>query len=178
MSNKIFIVLIVFLQSMLLVQKTHANEPDSAYIFAYATKENNNHNGLHFAWSIDKREWHPIGPEHSFVKSDYGRWGSQKRMITPFLFRSNDGMWHSVWSLNETDGAFAHASSPDLIEWGRQSYPLLMNSGNIISPVIAFNNNDNNYTISWLSKTEDGEKAYAVNTKTLKIMVIQHLSQV
>ncbi|HHX31993.1 MAG TPA: alpha-L-arabinofuranosidase [Bacteroidales bacterium] len=168
MSNKIFIVLIVFLQSMLLVQKTHANEPDSAYIFAYATKENNNHNGLHFAWSIDKREWHPIGPEHSFVKSDYGRWGSQKRMITPFLFRSNDGMWHSVWSLNETDGAFAHASSPDLIEWGRQSYPLLMNSGNIISPVIAFNNNDNNYTISWLSKTEDGEKAYAVNTKNFK----------
>ena len=168
MSNKIFIVLIVFLQSMLLVQKMHANEPDSAYIFAYATKENNNHNGLHFAWSLDKRIWHPIGPEHSFVKSDYGRWGSQKRMITPFLFRSNDGMWHSVWSLNETDGAFAHASSPDLIEWGRQSYPLLMNNGNIISPVITLNNNDKNYTISWLSETEDGEKAYAVNTSNFK----------
>ena len=48
MNNKILTVLIVFLQSMLL-QNMHANEPDSAYIFAYATIENNNHNGLHFA---------------------------------------------------------------------------------------------------------------------------------
>ena len=168
MKNKIFVVLIVFLLSMLVVKNIYANEPDSAYIFAYATTENNNHNGLHFAWSLDKSEWHSIGPEHSYVKSDYGSWGSQKRMITPFLFRSNDGMWHSVWSLNETDGAFAHASSPDLIEWGRQSYPLLMHNGNIISPVITFNNDDNDYTISWLSKSKDGKKAYAVNTKNFK----------
>lgn len=167
MNNKILTVLIVFLQSMLL-QNMHANEPDSAYIFAYATIENNNHNGLHFAWSLDKSEWHPIGPEYSYVKSDYGSWGSQKRMITPFLFQSNDGMWHSVWSLNETDGALAHSSSPDLIEWGRQSYPLLMQNGNIISPVITFNNIDNDYTISWLSKTEIGENAYALNTKDFK----------
>ena len=62
MNNKILTALIVFLQSMLL-QNMHANEPDSAYIFAYATIENNNHNGLHFAWSLDKSEWHPIGPE-------------------------------------------------------------------------------------------------------------------
>lgn len=167
MNHKIFTVLIVFLQSILL-QNMYANEPDSAYIFAYSTIENNNHNGLHFAWSLDKGEWHPIGPKHSYVKSDYGSWGSQKRMITPFLFRSNDGMWHSVWSLNETDGAFAYTSTPDLIEWGRQSYPLLMPNGNIISPVITFNKNNNTYTISWLSKTENGESAYAVNTKNFK----------
>src|SRR5699024_6518832 len=41
-------------------------------------------------------------------------------------------------------------------------------NGNIISPVITFNKNNNTYTISWLSKTENGESAYAVNTKNFK----------
>ena len=129
---------IAFLLSMLTINKMYANEPDSAYIFAYATTKNNNHNGLHFAWSLDKKEWHPIGPEHSYIRSDYGRWGSQKRMISPFVFHSKDGMWHSVWTLNEQDGAFAHASSPDLIQWGRQSYPIVMENGNCLTPVISF----------------------------------------
>ena len=92
---------IAFLLSMLTINKMYANEPDSAYIFAYATTKNNNHNGLHFAWSLDKKEWHPIGPEHSYIRSDYGRWGSQKRMISPFVFHSKDGMWHSVSIQNE-----------------------------------------------------------------------------
>ena len=168
MKHKILPALIALVIFLLVGKNVSANEPDSAYLFAYSTTENNNHNGLHFAWSLDRINWHPIGPEHSYVKSDYGSWGSQKRMITPFLFRSNDGMWHSVWSLNETDGAFAHAKSHDLIEWSRQSYPLLMNNGNIISPEISYDNKENIYTISWLSKTDDGENAYYVNTKDFK----------
>ena len=31
-----------------------ANEPDSAYVFAYATDKNAGRNGLHFAWSTDR----------------------------------------------------------------------------------------------------------------------------
>lgn len=168
MKHKILPALIALVIFLLVGKNVSANEPDSAYLFAYSTAENNNHNGLHFAWSLDRINWHPIGPEHSYVKSDYGSWGSQKRMITPFLFRSNDGIWHSVWSLNETDGAIAHAKSHDLIEWSRQSYPLLMNKGNIISPEISYDNKENIYTISWLSKTDDGENAYYVNTKDFK----------
>lgn len=166
MNYKTLPVLIALLLSILVAENMQANEPDSAYIFAYSTKENNNHNGLHFAWSLDQNEWHPIGPEHSYLRSDYSSWGSQKRMITPFLFRSNDGMWHTIWSLNETDGAFGHASSPDLIEWGRQSYPLVMHNGNITSPVITFDNNS--YTVSWLSKTENGEDVFATNTDNFR----------
>ena len=168
MKHKILPALITLVIFLLVGKNVSANEPDSAYLFAYSTTDNNNHNGLHFAWSLDRINWHPIGPEHSYVKSDYGSWGSQKRMITPFLFRSNDGIWHSVWSLNETDGAIAHAKSHDLIEWSRQSYPLLMNKGNIISPEISYDNKENIYTISWLSKTDDGENAYYVNTKDFK----------
>lgn len=99
------------------------SQPDSAYIFAYATDKDQNHNGLHFAWSTDRVNWHRIGPEHSFLRSDYGRWGSEKRMLRPYLSRSADGMWHCYWTLNERIEGFAHAASRDLIYWGRQSYP-------------------------------------------------------
>lgn len=99
-----------------------ASKPDSAYLFSYATGKDNNHNGLHFAWSNDRENWHRIGPEHSFLRSDYGRWGSEKRMLSPYLTQTPDGLWHCYWTLNEYTETFAHAASADLIYWGRQSY--------------------------------------------------------
>ncbi len=51
------------------------NEPDSIYLFSYATTKNSNTNGLHFAWSTDQQNWTPIGPEMRFLFCDYGRWG-------------------------------------------------------------------------------------------------------
>ena len=85
-----------------------ANNPKEAYIFSYSSGKS--FDGLHFAWSTDKINWHPIGPEYSYIHSDYGRWGSEKRMVSPILFLGADGLWHCLWSLNEKDGTFAHAS--------------------------------------------------------------------
>lgn len=99
-----------------------ASQPDSAYLFSYATQKDHNHNGLHFAWSIDQENWHRIGPEHSFLRSDYGRWGTEKRMLSPYLTRTPDGIWHCYWQLNEQHKTFAHSASTDLVYWGRQSY--------------------------------------------------------
>lgn len=113
-----------------------AVKPDSVYIFAYGTEKNQYHNGLHFAWSIDRKAWSTIGPEHSYLKCDYGRWGSQKKMYAPFLFRDLQGKWHCVWGLNETDGAIGYASSDDLVYWGRQSYPLLVTGDNVLRPEV------------------------------------------
>ncbi|WP_315815047.1 hypothetical protein [Paraflavitalea speifideaquila] len=96
---------------------------DSVYLFSYSTGKNNDHNGLHFAWSRDAVNWQLIGNEYAFVRSDYGRWGSEKKMINPYLIRGAGGEWQCVWALNNKEKLFAHASSPDLISWGRQSYP-------------------------------------------------------
>lgn len=115
--KSIYCLLVVLLAAQLL----YANEPDSTCIFAYASEKNAGRAGLHFAWSADGEKWYPIGNGYAFVKSDYGRWGSEKRMLNPYLYRTSDGLWHCVWQLNEK-GDFAHVSSPDLIYWGRQTY--------------------------------------------------------
>jgi alpha-L-arabinofuranosidase len=109
------------------IPSLHAHEPDSMYIFAYTDKENAGRSGLHFARSADGEKWYPIGNDYAFVKSDYGRWGSEKRMLDPYLYRTSDGLWHCIWTLNEK-GDFAHVTSADLIYWGRQTYYSATNS--------------------------------------------------
>ncbi len=125
-----------FLAVMAYLPASFAVKPDSVYIFAYGTEKSNYHTGLHFAWSIDRKTWNAIGPEHSYLKCDYGRWGSQKKMYAPFLFQDPKGKWHCVWGLNETDGAMGYASSDDLVYWGRQSYPLLVTGDQVLRPEI------------------------------------------
>jgi len=98
------------------------NEPDSVYLFSYATSKNNNTNGLHFAWSTSRTDWQAIGNEHSFLKSDYGTWGAEKRMLSPFLVKQNDGSWKCLFSVNERDNVVGSATSKDLVHWKPQQY--------------------------------------------------------
>ncbi|WP_331137623.1 alpha-L-arabinofuranosidase C-terminal domain-containing protein [Flavobacterium sp.] len=101
--------------------KPKTEKPDSVYLFAYSTLKNNGKNGLHFAWSIDQKNWFSIGPEFSFLKSDFGSWGpTGKSMSEPFLVRDNAGVFHCFWSVK--DNVFAHSESKDLVNWGRQNY--------------------------------------------------------
>ena len=58
---------------------------DSLLLFSYTTPAANNTTGLHLAWSADGQRWQKIGGEFAFVKSDYGPWGSGKRMYDPVL---------------------------------------------------------------------------------------------
>ncbi|HEY4787603.1 MAG TPA: carbohydrate binding domain-containing protein, partial [Bacteroidales bacterium] len=144
------------------------NEPDSAYLFAYSTTKNAGHNGLHFAWSIDRAHWNSIGPEYRFLFCDYGRWGSQKRMLTPFVFQDANRTWHCVWSVNEKDGVFAHASSQDLVYWKPQSYPVVMQNNNCTVPEVSYDKTTGVYTITWLSTAEKDSLVYGVTTKDFK----------
>lgn len=142
---------------------------DRYYLLAYATEKDNNHNGLHLAWKFNDGEWNPIGPEYGFVKSDYGRWGSQKRMINPYLFRGNDGVWHCVWTLNEQDGALGVASSVDLIHWGRQYYPVVMpDGGNCVDPTVSYNEVKDVYEIVWKSFNQNDARSYMTTTKDFR----------
>jgi hypothetical protein len=155
-----------FLGLLMVCFSAFANNPKEAYIFSYTSGKS--FDGLHFAWSVDQINWHPIGPEYSFMHSDYGRWGSEKRMVSPILFLGADGLWHCLWSLNEKDGTFAHASSKDLLYWGRQSYPVVSSDKNCLTPEVTYNKEKAEYTISWLSKDQTETKAWCTTTKDFK----------
>jgi alpha-L-arabinofuranosidase len=157
-------ILILFLLIAAFSPRLKANEPDSAYVFSYATLKNNGHNGLHYAWSVDKKSWHSIGPEFRFLFCDFGTWGSQKRMITPFLFQDQKGTWHEIWSLNEEVGQFAHAETNDLYSWEPQSYPEVMTKGNVMLPEVSYQPETQNYLISWLSDQGGEQKVFKTTT--------------
>jgi alpha-L-arabinofuranosidase len=145
-----------------------ANEPDSAYVFAYTTGKQNNTAGLHFAWSIDRKNWHRIGPEFRFLASDFGPWGSQKKLINPVLFQDNNGLYHCLWTLNDEAGQFAHAASANLVNWELQSYPEMMENGNITDLEITFNHQNNHYLITWKTKTNGSEALFKTTTTNFK----------
>ncbi len=144
-------------------QSTLNSKPDSVYILSYASTSNGGRNGMHFAWSRDGADWSKVENNFSYVKSDYGSWGSQKRMLSPFLIFGQDGKWHAVWSLNENESRFAHAASDDLVSWKRQSYPDIT-EGNFLDPVVIFDEDSKKYTIFFKS----GEKYRKVTTPDFK----------
>lgn len=156
---------IVFSVCLLSFMKLKANEPDSAYIFAYATTKHNHTGGLHFAWSIDQKYWFPVGPEFAFVKSDYSRWGTQKKMIDPILYYGEDNNWHALWTVNQDDRTFAYASSGDLVNWQPQSYPVMDQINNCLMLEVSYNASDKYYFISWISKKDGKEELYATTTR-------------
>lgn len=137
---------------------------DSAYLFAYSTSKNAGRNGMHYAWSYDRKQWHAIGPEFRYLFCDYGNWGRQKRLITPFMFQDKHRRWHCVWSLNETEGVFAHSYSDDLIYWYPQVYPRTSTNRNCFLPEVSYDKAHDLYRITWLSKREGHETEVFGNT--------------
>ena len=96
--------------------------PDSVSLFAYATRGDDGRSGLRFAWSMDGKHWFEIGQNYGYLRCDYSRWGSQKKMLDPNLKQLPGGEWLCVWKLNDHDGC-GQARSKDLIYWEAQQYP-------------------------------------------------------
>lgn len=58
------------------------NEPDSVYLFSYATVNDAGRSGLKLAWSTDEARWFGIGNGYGYVKCDYGAWGPRNVCLT------------------------------------------------------------------------------------------------
>ncbi|MDR7211668.1 alpha-L-arabinofuranosidase C-terminal domain-containing protein [Flavobacterium piscis] len=142
-------------------------KPEKVYLFAYSTVKNNGKNGLHFAWSSDKKSWFAIGPEHPFLKSDYGSWGpTGKSMSEAFLFKDDLGVFHCFWSVK--DDVLAHASSKDLISWKSQNYIQAMKEvtkeAKSVIQSIKVSRKDGQYIIHWTAENTN----YTSSTKDFK----------
>lgn len=91
-------------------------------IFSYSTPDGKS--GLRLASRISPdSEWESIGNGYNFVSSDFGPWGSHKKMFAPRLFvNAADSSWVCVWDAMPDGEVTALAVSPDLISWQPQRY--------------------------------------------------------
>ena len=85
-------------------------------VFIYCPNERA---GLHIAMQ-EEDGWKDLG---QLCASDYGTWGSEKRMYHPSLCRALDGTWRLVFQVNDHSPVLAAAYSKDLITWRPQDYP-------------------------------------------------------
>ena len=125
--------LVLAITAILSTLSLYANKPDYGYLFSYV-----NGRGIAFAYSSDSLQWTSIGNGRTFVDSDFGTWGAQKKMFTPHLMRDSQGMWRCVWSPKADNPQFAYCESPDLINWKPQDYPYV-EGGSCVAPMIAHN---------------------------------------
>ncbi len=120
----------------------------SREIFIYSPNEKA---GLHAAYLDIEQRWLEIG---QLCASDYGQWGSEKRMFHPSVLRASDGTWRAIWQVNDYAPCFAAAYSSDLIVWRPQDYPRLT-TPNCLKPIM-FEGDDQTFDIFYIS----GDKKY------------------
>ena len=119
----------------------YANKPDYGYLFSYV-----NGRGIAFAYSSDSLHWTSIGNGRTFVDSDFGTWGAQKKMFAPHLTRDSQGMWRCVWSPMASNPQFAYCESPDLINWKPQDYPYV-EGGSCVRPILVQGKNNEGWAV-------------------------------
>ena len=135
-----------------------AGKDTTCQIFVYspgATK------GLHVAYLTDKEQWQDIG---QLCGSDYGPWGAEKKMYTPYVVHAADGSWRLLFSVNSTAPCFAAAYSEDLVTWRPQDYPRMSEHGTF-APVM-FQMDDGSFDIYF--KTKDGGRRYVKADKDFR----------
>lgn len=116
---------------------------DSTHIFIYSPDAKA---GLHVARQSSDGSWQHLG---QLCASDYGPWGSGKRMLSPSVVQASDGSWRLVFQLDEQSPAFGAAYSADLITWRPQDYPIVGQRG-VKEPVVR-ENSDGSFAVYYNS---------------------------
>ena len=98
---------------------TFANQPDSVWV---RPDVKNGTRDMQIAYSIDKKHWTHVSC--NLFESDYGTWGSEKKLYYPVL--SYDGkIYRSVFIPNLKNGQIAVTESEDFALWKPQDYPYI-----------------------------------------------------
>lgn len=109
--------------------------------------------GLHVAYFTDHGQWQDLG---QLCSSDYGAWGSEKKMYSPYVIQAQDGTWRLLFSVNNYAPCFAAAYSEDLVTWRPQDYPRVKEKG-VLEPIMFQMDPDN---IDIYFKAKDGTRHY------------------
>ena len=90
-------------------------------LFFYSPE--NGEGGLRFAVREDGGEWRSIGNGYDFVKSDFGPWGSHKKMWNPQLFPTPNG-WALLFRATHDGSVIGLAETENFESWKPQKYYL------------------------------------------------------
>ena len=131
MKKLLLLLCLALTSSAMASTKRIESHPDSVYVMTYTDGPSTD--GIKMAYSTDCRTWIPFGPGHSFVKSDFGAWGSNKRMFDPSVLYDG-GRWYAVWNVNNDVHQFATTESDNFWLWKPQDYPYLSNNENFLRP--------------------------------------------
>ena len=94
-----------------------ANHPDSVWV---RPDVKNGTRDMQIAYSIDKKHWTHVSC--NLFESDYGTWGSEKKLYHPVL--SYDGkLYKATFIPNLKNGQIAMTESEDFALWKPQDYP-------------------------------------------------------
>lgn len=89
-------------------------------LFFYSPE--NGDGGLRLAVREENGEWRSIGNGYDFVRSDFGPWGSFKKMWNPQLFPTSTGGWALLFRADPKGEVIGLAESADLMSWKPQKY--------------------------------------------------------
>lgn len=91
----------------------------AADVFIYSPADGQG--GLRIAERSPSGQWTSIGNGYDFVRSDFGAWGSHKKMWAPKLYNVN-GTWMCLFKATEGGTVIGWAESADLKSWKPQKY--------------------------------------------------------
>lgn len=87
-----------------------------------ALSPENGAGGMRLEWSRSGNDWHSIAGGMTFINSDFGAWGSGKKMFEPVLRFTPQGQWEVLFKATKNGTVYALATSPDLKNWSAQRY--------------------------------------------------------
>ena len=85
---------------------------DSVFVSAL-TSGDDGKAGLQLAWRTEGGKQRLVGNGYAFLRSDYGPWGSDKRLYNPVLFRCTKGLWPCVFDVDPSGETKGYTVSDD-----------------------------------------------------------------
>ena len=88
-------------------------------IFYYAPEDGKG--GIRYAYQTPGGEWSEIGSNYNFLSSDFGSWGTGKKMWNPQIYKTGEE-WAVVFSVTPNSTVYGITTTSDLIHWKPQKY--------------------------------------------------------
>jgi hypothetical protein len=123
--------------------------PETCYLFAYFYHDRQEE-GFRLAWSADGYAFTMLGEGRPYLRPTVGE---EKIMRDPALYRSEDGLFHLVWTTGWNGKTIGYASSKDLLSWSEQkAIPVMAHepeAQNCWAPEIIWDPGKRHYLIFW-----------------------------